>query len=83
MMESTFSCSLQNAVLSLVPVLLVLLHVVQDHEPSSAEMIVCSEVDDLTPILHLLLQWHLARLPLMSGPCSTAALFVLGFDLCG
>ena len=82
MMESTFSCSLQNAVLSLVPVLLVLLHVVQDHELLSAEMIVYSSADDLSPIL-LLLQWHLARLLLMSGPCSTAALFELGLDLCG
>ena len=82
MKELAISCNLRNVVLLLVPVLLVLLPAVQDHELLSAEMIVYSEVDDLSPIL-LLLQWHLARLLLMSGPCSTAALFVLGFDLCG
>ena len=81
MMESPFSCSLQNAVLSLVPVLLVLLHVVQDHELLSVEMIACSSAVDLALIL-LLLQWQLALLLLMSGPCSTAALFELGLDLC-
>ena len=81
MRESPFSCSLQNAVLSLVPVLLVLLHAVQDHELLSAEMIVYSSADDMSPIL-LLLQWHLALLLLMSGPCSSAALFELGLDLC-
>ena len=83
MKESAISCNLRNVGLLLVPVLLVLLPAVQDHELLSAEMIVCSEADDLSPILLLLLQWHLARLLLMSGPCSTAALIVLGFDLCG
>ena len=82
MKELAISYSLRNVGLLLVPVLLVLPPAVQDHELLSAEMIVYSEVDDLSPIL-LLLQWHLARLLLMSGPCSTAALFVLGFDLCG
>ena len=81
MMESPFSCSLRNAVLSLVPVLLVLLHVVQDHELLSVEMIAYSLADDLALVL-LLLQWQLALLLLMSGQCSTAALFELGLDLC-
>ena len=81
MRESPFPCSLQNAVLSLVLVLLVLLHVVPDRELLSVEMIAYLSADDLALTL-LLMQWHLALLLSMSGPCSTAALFELGLDLC-